>query len=112
LPKFELLGGLVATTEESRGPLHPEKPQWQWDYPFGRPQHQILAWIGLQRYGLEEEAQRLAYRWLYVITKVFADFGGLIVDSYDVTRPVDPHVNNEYNFVDPLRNFRGINRTG
>lgn len=31
-----------------------------------RPPHQIMAWVGLERYGYLEEAQRLAYRFLYM----------------------------------------------
>lgn len=52
---------------------------------------QILAWVGLQRYGYVDESQRLAYKWLYMITKAFVDFSGVIVEKYDVTRPQDPH---------------------
>jgi hypothetical protein len=35
----------------------------------GRPPHQIMAWVGLERYGYLEEAQRLAYRFLYMFVK-------------------------------------------
>ena len=31
-----------------------------------RPPHQIMAWVGLERYGYLEDAQRLAYRFLYM----------------------------------------------
>lgn len=31
-----------------------------------RPPHQIMTWVGLERYGYLEEAQRLAYRFLYM----------------------------------------------
>lgn len=31
-----------------------------------RPPHQIMTWVGLERYGYLEEAQRLAYRYLYM----------------------------------------------
>lgn len=31
----------------------------------------MLAWIGLERYNFEEEAQRLAYRWCHTLTKAF-----------------------------------------
>lgn len=41
-----------------------------------RPPHQIMAWVGLERYGYLEEAQRLAYRFLYmfVILNSISDF--------------------------------------
>ena len=39
----------LAGTEASRGEVTPERPQRQWDYPFGWPPHQMLAWQGLLR---------------------------------------------------------------
>jgi len=35
LPKFEVAGGLVSGTEESRGIISLDRPNRQWDYPFG-----------------------------------------------------------------------------
>ena len=35
-----------------------------------RPPHQIMTWVGLERYGYLEEAQRLAYRFLYMYVNV------------------------------------------
>ncbi len=86
LPLLEAPGGLVSTTEASRGPVSDERPQRQWDYPFGWPPHQILAWHGLLRYGYADEARRLAYRWLHMITRNAADYNGTIPEKYDVVR--------------------------
>ncbi|EME46346.1 glycoside hydrolase family 37 protein [Dothistroma septosporum NZE10] len=91
LPRFEVHGGLVSGTEKSRGPVGVHRPNRQWDYPFGWAPQQILAWTGMLRYGFEEEAQRCAYRWIYMCTKAFVDFNGVVVEKYDVTRQVDPH---------------------
>ncbi|KAH8697996.1 alpha,alpha-trehalase TreB/Nth1 [Talaromyces proteolyticus] len=91
LPRLEKDGGLVSGTEESRGVISLTRPNRQWDFPYGWAPHQILAWTGLLRYGYQDEAERLAYKWLYMITKIFVDFGGLVVEKYDVTRPIDPH---------------------
>ena len=33
LKKFEVLGGLVSGTEESRGKISLDRPNRQWDYP-------------------------------------------------------------------------------
>jgi neutral trehalase len=33
LNKFEVLGGLVSGTEESRGKISLDRPNRQWDYP-------------------------------------------------------------------------------
>ncbi|BFZ57491.1 alpha,alpha-trehalase nth1 [Savitreella phatthalungensis] len=91
LPMLEELGGLVAGTKRSRGTISLSRPNRQWDYPFGWAPHQILAWGGLQRYGYEEEAKRLVYRWLYTMTKSFVDFNGVVVEKYDVTSTTAPH---------------------
>jgi alpha,alpha-trehalase len=84
LPLLEAAGGIVAGTEASRGPVTAERPQRQWDYPFGWPPHQMLAWQGLANYGYVDVARRLAYRWLLMITQNAADYNGTIPEKYDV----------------------------
>ena len=97
LPRFEVFGGLVSGTEESRGAVGLSRPNRQWDYPYGWAPQQILAWVGLLRYNHREVAERLAYRWLYLVTKAFFDFNGVVVEKYNVTDPIDPHkVDAEY----------------
>ena len=91
LPRFECVGGLSSTTEASRGPVSAANPQKQWDYPNGWAPHQILAWDGLEKYGYHKEAEQLAYRWLHMITKVFVDYNGTVVEKYDVTQLKSPH---------------------
>ena len=111
LPKFEELGGLASGTESSRGPVGLHRPNRQWDYPFGWAPQQILAWIGFERYGFTEEAQRLAYKWLYMVIKAFCDFNGVVVEKYDVTRPKDAwRVTAEYG--NQGTDFKGIPREG
>ncbi|KZF19009.1 glycoside hydrolase family 37 protein [Xylona heveae TC161] len=111
LPRFEAYGGLVSGTEESRGVVGLDRPNRQWDYPFGWAPQQMLAWTGLIRYGYQEEAERLAYKWLYMITKAFVDFNGVVVEKYDVTRPIDPHkVEAEYG--NQGSDFKGVAREG
>jgi alpha,alpha-trehalase len=49
------------------------------------------------RYGFEEDAQRLAYRWIYMMTRAFVEFNGVVVEKYNVTEQVKPHkVSAEY----------------
>lgn len=84
LPLLEAPGGVLSGTEASRGPVSDERPQRQWDYPNGWAPHQMLIWRGLQNYGYEAEAQRLAYRWLYTITRNAVDYNGTIPEKYDV----------------------------
>ncbi|KAI2795078.1 Neutral trehalase [Penicillium oxalicum] len=111
LPRLEAYGGLVSGSEESRGPVGLERPNRQWDYPYGWAPQQMLAWTGFLRYGYEEEAERLAYKWLYMITKAFVDFNGVVVEKYDVTRPIDPHrVDAEYG--NQGTDFKGAPREG
>ncbi|ORX93443.1 neutral trehalase [Basidiobolus meristosporus CBS 931.73] len=84
LEKFEVTGGLVCGTEESRGVISLSRPNRQWDYPFGWAPHQMLAWVGLEKYGYIDDARRLAYRWLYTITKSFVDFNGVVPEKFDI----------------------------
>ncbi|KAJ8652674.1 hypothetical protein O0I10_011681 [Lichtheimia ornata] len=84
LHKFEAIGGLVSGTEESRGAISLDRPNRQWDFPFGWAPHQIMAWKAFDNYGMHDVAARLAYRWLYTITKSFVDFNGVVPEKYDV----------------------------
>ncbi|THH15567.1 hypothetical protein EW146_g4940 [Bondarzewia mesenterica] len=86
LKKFEVLGGLVSGTEESRGKISLDRPNRQWDYPYAWPPHQIMAWVGLERYGYLEDAQRLAYRFLYMMTTAFVDFNGVVPEKFDAVK--------------------------
>ena len=111
LPKFEVFGGLVSGTEESRGEISITRPSRQWDYPYGWAPQQILAWAGLMRYGYDDVAERLAYKWLYMVTKAFFDFSGVVVEKYNVTEPVDPHkVDAEYG--NQGSDFKGVATEG
>ncbi|KAG0051561.1 alpha,alpha-trehalase nth1 [Gryganskiella cystojenkinii] len=84
LPLFEVTGGLVSGTEASRGIITLTRPNRQWDFPFGWAPHQIVSWIGFEKYGFKEEAKRTCYRWLYTITKSFVDFNGVVPEKFDV----------------------------
>lgn len=82
--KLEQFAGLAATAKESVATAR-FRDERQWDYPFGWAPHQIMAWQALKNYGLETDASRLAYRWLYCIAKNAHDFNGMIPEKYDVT---------------------------
>ncbi|ODQ79995.1 glycoside hydrolase family 37 protein [Babjeviella inositovora NRRL Y-12698] len=111
LPKFEMLGGLAAGTEESRGLVGLDRPSRQWDYPFGWAPQQIMAWVGLTNYGYKATASRLAYRWLYLMTKAFVDYNGIVVEKYDVTSGKAPHkVEAEYG--NQGSDFKGVATEG
>ncbi|ODQ65950.1 alpha,alpha-trehalase Ntp1 [Nadsonia fulvescens var. elongata DSM 6958] len=111
LPKLEEFGGLVSGTLKSRGAIGLDRPNRQWDYPYGWAPQQILAWVGFMKYGYKEEAERLVYRWLFMITKAFVDYNGIVVEKYDVTRPNDPHrVDAEYG--NQGSDFKGVATEG
>ncbi len=86
VPLFESPGGLVSTTKTSRGAVSEERPQRQWDYPFGWAPHQMLFWEGASNYGYNSIAGRLAYRWLHMITKEAKDYNGVLAEKYDVVK--------------------------
>jgi alpha,alpha-trehalase len=76
LPKFEAPGGLLTSTEVTGS---------QWDAPFGWAPLQMIAVEGLRRYGYEEDADRLAAKFLSLVAKEFQEHG-TIVEKYDVRR--------------------------
>jgi alpha,alpha-trehalase len=81
--KLEQFSGLSATARESVESAR-RRDGRQWDYPYGWAPHQMLAWQGLKNYGLDDYAGKLAYRWLYTITKNAHDFNGTIPEKYNV----------------------------
>ncbi len=84
IPLLKEKGGIAGCTKESRGKMSEDRPQRQWDYPFGWAPHQMLIWKGLLNYGYDEEAQELIYRWLFMIVKNAVDYNGVISEKYDV----------------------------
>lgn len=86
LPLLETAGGIVASTEKSRGPISGIRPARQWDYPNGWAPHQMLIWQGLINYGYDDIAHRLIYRWLYTITRNAVDYNGTIPEKMDVVK--------------------------
>ena len=97
LSKLEYPGGISSSSEASRGAVFEDRPQKQWDFPHAWAPHQLLAWDGLRRYGYIDEAERVCYKWLGMVTKVFTDFNGTVVEKYDVRNGRAPHkVSAEY----------------
>lgn len=86
LPLLEMAGGIVVSTEKSRGPISETRPARQWDYPNGWAPHQMLIWRGLLNYGFDDIAYRLIYRWLYTITRNAVDYNGTVPEKLDVVK--------------------------
>jgi alpha,alpha-trehalase len=76
LPTLEAPGGLLTSTHVTGN---------QWDAPFGWAPLQMIAVDGLRRYDYEEDADRLAAKFLSLVAKEFAEHGA-IVEKYDVRR--------------------------
>lgn len=81
--KLEQRAGLAASAQESVLAARTHDAR-QWDYPYGWPPHQMLAWQGFANYGFNADAARLAYRWLYTIAKDAHDYNGVIPEKYNV----------------------------
>jgi alpha,alpha-trehalase len=76
LERFEAPGGLLTSTEVTGS---------QWDAPFGWAPLQMVAVAGLRRYGFDEDANRIAAKFVSLVEKEF-DEHGTIVEKYDVRR--------------------------
>ena len=76
LAKFEAPGGILTSTRISGS---------QWDAPFGWAPLQMIAVDGLRRYGYEEDADRIATKFISIVAKEFEEHG-TIVEKYDVRR--------------------------
>jgi alpha,alpha-trehalase len=44
------------------------------------------VWQGLQNYGYDDIARRLAYRWLFTITLNAHQFNGTVTEKYDIAK--------------------------
>lgn len=76
LSKFEQPGGLQASTNRSGD---------QWDAPFGWAPLELIAVEGLRRYGYNEDANRIAVKFLSMVHQEFRRTGK-IMEKYDVER--------------------------
>ena len=76
LAKFEAPGGILTSTQVSGS---------QWDAPFGWAPLQMIAVDGLRRYGYEDDANRIATKFISLVTKEFEEHG-TIVEKYDLRR--------------------------
>ncbi|MEO5896346.1 MAG: trehalase family glycosidase [Vicinamibacterales bacterium] len=76
LSKFEAPGGILTSTSVTGS---------QWDAPFGWAPLQMIAVEGLRRYGYDEDADRVAAKFVALVNKEFREHG-TIVEKYDVRR--------------------------
>jgi alpha,alpha-trehalase len=76
LKLFEAEGGLLTSTRVTGN---------QWDAPFGWAPLQMIPVRGLRHYGYTEDADRVARKFLALVTKEFEEHG-TIVEKYDMRR--------------------------
>ncbi len=87
LPIFEQPGGMVMSRTESGA---------QWDYPYGWAPTTLLAIEGLRRYGFQEDADRVSYKFLSMILENFRRDGSLREKYNVVTRSSETNVTAGY----------------
>jgi alpha,alpha-trehalase len=98
LRELEAPGGLLATAVRSQkrieppsvikasadGKIETSSAGRQWEAPNGWAPHQMIAWQGLSQWGHADDAQRLVYRWLYMIVANAANYHGTVPEKFDV----------------------------
>ena len=73
---FERPGGLVMSPYETGG---------QWDYPYAWAPNQLMADEGMRRYGFNEDADRVSYKFLSMVMENFQR-DGTIREKYDAVK--------------------------
>ncbi|MEO5627454.1 MAG: trehalase family glycosidase [Candidatus Saccharimonadales bacterium] len=100
LRKFEEKGGLTTTDQQFNQRLPGQIPgtattPTQWAYPNGwAPLHYIVI-QGLERYGYNEDAKRIAIKWLKTNLSWF-NKEGVFLEKYNVVNPERPPVKGVY----------------
>lgn len=87
LEQLEMPHGIVTSTEVSGS---------QWDYPYGWPPLQYLAFSSLARYGFSDDARRIAGKYIKLADSVM-DTNGSLYEKYNVVEGnAEVHVVNGY----------------
>lgn len=95
LKKFEQKGGLATTDAPQVSDLMPGGLPMQWAYPNGWAPLHFLVVKGLQKYGYDEEARRLAMKWLKTNLSWFNKHG-VFLEKYNVVQPGKPPAKGAY----------------
>jgi len=83
LNTFERAGGVAMSTDDTGA---------QWDLPYGWGNIEMLAVIGLRRYGFNADADRISYEFVSMVAENFRR-DGTIREKYNVvTRSSESHV--------------------
>lgn len=95
IKKFEHKGGLATTDAPQVSNLVPGAMPTQWAYPNGWAPLHYLVVKGLQKYGYEEEARRIALKWLRTNLDWFNKHG-VFLEKYNVVQPGKPPAKGSY----------------
>jgi alpha,alpha-trehalase len=95
LRKFENKGGLATTDATNLSQLVPGSQPTQWAYPNGWAPLHFLVVEGLRRYGYEQDARRIALKWLKTNLNWFNNHG-VFLEKYNVAQPDRPPAKGVY----------------
>jgi alpha,alpha-trehalase len=95
LKKFEQKGGLATTDAMQVSDLVPGAMPTQWAYPNGWAPLHFLVVKGLQKYGYDEDARRIAMKWLKTNLDWFNKHG-VFLEKYNVVQPGKPPAKGAY----------------
>lgn len=95
LRQFEQKGGLATTNGAPFGAFVPGSMPMQWAYPNGWAPLHFLVVKGLQRYGFDEDARRIAMRWLHTNLDWFKK-NNVFLEKYNVVNPDKPPIKGVY----------------
>lgn len=95
LRRFEEKGGLATTDTQQLARLVPGTMPTQWAYPNGwAPLHYLII-KGLQRYGYNADAERIARKWIKTNLDWFNQYG-VFLEKYNVVQPHKPPLKGVY----------------
>ncbi len=95
LKRFENRGGLATTDSLPLGQYVLGTLPTQWAYPNGWAPLHFLVVKGLQRYNYQDDARRIAMKWLKTNLGWF-ETHGLFLEKYNVVQPDKPPVKGIY----------------
>jgi alpha,alpha-trehalase len=95
LRRFEQKGGLATTDTQQLSQLVPGSLPTQWAYPNGWAPLHFLIVRGLKRYGYNNDAKRIAMKWLKCNLSWFNE-NHIFLEKYNVVSPEKPPVKGLY----------------
>jgi alpha,alpha-trehalase len=95
LRRFDARGGLVTTDSQVLATALPQKTPIQWAYPNGWAPLHFFVIQGLKQYGYEDQARRIAYKWLKTNLNWFNQHG-VFLEKYNVVKPANHPVEGVY----------------